>query len=66
MQDDGLIPEAAVEWCNTKAKELMKKTGFVEWDKQIKLFSVSNRIAGNTVFNSQNHHQSCTYLPIIR
>ena len=50
IQDDGLIPEAAVEWRNTKCKELMKGMGFVEHEKHIKFFSMSNRIAGNTVF----------------
>ena len=50
IQDDGLIPEAAVEWRNTQSKELMKKLGFVEYEKNIKLFSMSNRIAGKTVF----------------
>ena len=50
IQDDGLIPEAAVEWRNTKAKELMKKLGFVEHKKQMKFISMSNKIAGNTVF----------------
>ena len=50
IQDDGLIPEAVVEWRNTKAKELMKKLGFVEYKKHVKFFSMSNRIAGNTVF----------------
>ena len=50
IQDDGLIPEAAVEWRNTKCKELMKKMGFVEHEKQMIIFSMSNSIAGNTVF----------------
>ena len=50
IQEDGLIPEAAVEWRNTKCKELMKKLGFVEYNKHMKFFSISNRIAGNTVF----------------
>ena len=50
IQDDGLIPEAAVEWRNTQCKELMEKMGFVEYEKHIKFISISNRIAGNTVF----------------
>ncbi len=50
IQDDGLIPEANVVWGNTKGKELMKKLGFVEYEKHMKFFSMSNRIAGNTVF----------------
>ena len=39
-----------MEWRNTKSKEFMKKLGFVEYEKRIKLFSISNSIAGNTVF----------------
>ena len=50
IQDDGLIPEAAVEWRNTKCKELMKNMGFVEYEKHMKFFSMSNSIAGDTVF----------------
>ena len=40
IQDDGLIPEAAVEWQNTQCKELMKKMGFVEYEKHINFFSI--------------------------
>ncbi len=50
IQDDGLIPEAAVEWRNTKAKELMKKLGFVEYKKFMIFFSMSNKITGKSVF----------------
>jgi GNAT superfamily N-acetyltransferase len=50
IQDDGLIPEANVEWRNTKGKELMKKMGFVEHEKHMKFFSISNKIGGSTVF----------------
>ena len=50
IQDDGLIPEAAVEWRNTQCKELMEKNGFVQYEKHIKFISISNSIAGNTVF----------------
>ena len=50
IEDDGLIPEAVVEWRNTQCKELMKKMGFVENDKYLTLLSISNSIPGNTVF----------------
>ena len=59
IQDDGLIPEAAVEWQNTQCKELMRKMGFVEHEKHINFFSIStngissssssNITAGNTL-----------------
>ena len=41
IQDDGLIPEAAVEWQNTQCKGLMKKMGFVEYEEHINFFSIS-------------------------
>ena len=49
IQDDGLVPEICTEWCNTPAKELMKKVGFEEY-QQHKLLSISNNRSAASVF----------------
>ena len=49
IQDDGLVPEAGVEWCNTPAKELMIKLGFEEHQKY-KVLSMSNNSSATSVF----------------
>ena len=49
IQEDGLVPETSVEWCNKPAMALMKKTGFVEHEEH-KLMSITNDSSINYVF----------------
>ena len=49
-QEDGLMPETCVEWCNKTSKEFMKKAGFVEHNKHQQLFSISDNSSANSVF----------------
>lgn len=41
IQEDGLVPEICCSWSNIAAKGLMKKLGFVEYEKH-KILTISN------------------------
>ena len=49
IQDDGTVPQAAVEWRNTPCMKLMSKLGFVEWNMHT-FFSICGDSSTDSVF----------------